>query len=136
MKIIEEFKKFAIKGNVIDMSVGIIIGSAFGKIVTSFVNDILMPPLSLLTGGVNLNNKIITLKKAAEGVEAITLNYGSFLNVISDFLIIAFSIFMVIKQMNKLNKKDQKEKERKEPIAKDIQLLTEIRDELKSLSTK
>lgn len=118
MKIIEEFKKFAIKGNVIDMSVGIIIGSAFGKIVTSFVNDILMPPLSLLTGGVNLNDKVITLKKATEGVEAITLNYGSFLNIIFDFLIIAFSIFIVIKQMNKLNKKDEEEKEEKNQYLK------------------
>lgn len=124
----KEFKQFAIKGNVIDMSVGIIIGAAFGKIVSSLVTDIIMPPIGLLLGGINFSHFVITLKKATETTEAITLNYGLFVNTVIDFLIIAFSIFIVIKQLNKLKKKE--ESKPSEPT-EEIILLREIRDQLK-----
>ena len=125
---LQEFKNFAMKGNVVDMAVGVVIGSAFGKIVSSFVSDIIMPPLSFLTGGIDFSNLHITLKKASAGVTGITLNYGVFINTILDFLIISLSIFMVIRQINKLRKKE----EAKPPqIAEDVLLLREIRDSLK-----
>lgn len=131
MKIIEEFKTFAMKGNVVDMGVGIIIGAAFGKIVTSFVNDILMPPLGLLTGGVDFADKMIVLKDATETAEAVTLNYGTFINSLIDFVIVAFAIFFVIKQMNKLmDEPEEEKKEEPKKIPEDIKLLTEIRDSL------
>ncbi|MFA6307382.1 MAG: large-conductance mechanosensitive channel protein MscL [Patescibacteria group bacterium] len=124
----KEFKKFAIKGNVLDMAVGVIIGAAFGKIVTSFVNDLIMPPISVLTGGVNFSKLAITLKKASDTSTAITLNYGAFINTTLDFLIISFSIFIMVKQINKFKKKEEaKAKE----IPEDILLLREIRDTLK-----
>ncbi len=106
---LEEFKKFAMRGNVVDMAVGIVIGAAFGKIVTSFVNDVLMPPLGKLMGGVDFSNLFINLGSesfaslaAAQEAGAATLNYGVFINTVLDFLIVAFAIFMVIKAMNKL----------------------------------
>lgn len=124
----KEFKKFAIKGNVMDMAVGIIIGSAFGKIVSSFVADIIMPPIGVLLGNINFSDLAITLKKATETNEAVTLNYGMFINTVIDFLIIAFVIFLVVKQINKLKKKEEAK-----PVtpAEDILLLREIRDSLK-----
>lgn len=125
---LQEFKKFAIKGNVMDMAVGVIIGSAFGKIVSSFVSDVIMPPIGVLTGGVDFSKLAITLKKASVNTTAITLNYGLFINTIIDFVIISFSIFIVIKQINKLKKKEE-EKPKKTP--EDILLLREIRDSLK-----
>jgi len=133
MKIVNEFKEFAIKGNMTDMAVGIIIGGAFGKIVSSLVSDVIMPPLGLITGGVDFADKAITLKKATETAEAVTLNYGLFINNILDFVIVAFAIFIVIKQINKLRRKEEDAPEEKKvaPIPKDIQLLTEIRDSLK-----
>lgn len=132
MEIIKEFKEFAIKGNVIDMAIGIVIGTAFGKIVSSFVTDIIMPPISVLTGGVDFSNLAFTLKSATETTEAITLNYGIFLNTVTDFLIIAFAIFFVIKQLNRFKRKEETKKEEKpkEP-AEEIILLREIRDSLK-----
>ncbi len=106
---LEEFKKFAMRGNVVDMAVGIVIGAAFGKIVTSFVNDVLMPPLGKLVGGVDFSNLFINLGSesyaslaAAQEAGVATLNYGVFINTVLDFLIVAFAIFMVIKAMNKL----------------------------------
>ncbi|MBT4850194.1 large-conductance mechanosensitive channel protein MscL [Candidatus Parcubacteria bacterium] len=125
---LKEFKKFALKGNVMDMAVGIIIGAAFGKIVSSFVADIIMPPIGILLGGVDFSNLSITLKEASEGVEAVTLKYGLFINTIIDFVIIAFAIFIVIKQINKLKKKE--EAKPTQPT-EDILLLREIRDSLK-----
>ena len=125
---LQEFKKFAIKGNVIDMAVGIIIGAAFGKIVSSFVADIIMPPIGVLMGGVDFSKLAITLKEASEGAEAITINYGMFINTVIDFLIIAFAIFMVIKQINKLKKKEE---EKPTELTEDILLLREIIDSLK-----
>jgi len=124
----KEFKNFAIKGNVIDMAVGIVIGTAFGKIVSSFVSDIIMPPIGALTGGVDFSNLVITLKKASEGAEAVTLNYGAFINTALDFIIIAFAIFIVIKQINRFKKKEE---EKPTTTPEDTQLLREIRDSLK-----
>ena len=135
MKFIDEFKAFALKGNVIDMAVGIIIGGAFGKIVSSVVNDIIMPPIGLLVGGVNFTDLKIVMKEAVGNAPAVTLNYGNFLQVTFDFLIIAFSIFMVIKFMNNLNRKKEAAQTATPPPpaapSKEEQLLTEIRDLLK-----
>lgn len=127
-KFIDEFKNFAIKGNVIDMAVGIVIGTAFGKIVSSFVSDIIMPPIGVLTGGVDFSNLVITLKSATETAEAVTLNYGMFLNALIDFVIIAFAIFIVIKQLNRFKKKEEA---KPKTTPEDIVLLREIRDSLK-----
>lgn len=141
MKMIEEFKQFAMRGNVIDMAVGIIIGGAFGKIVSSAVSDIVMPPIGLLVGGVNFTDLKITLKDqitdAAGAVlnPAVTLNYGNFIQVTFDFVIIAFAIFLMIKMMNNLNRKKVEAPSTPvtpPPPPADIQLLTEIRDLLKN----
>jgi|SRR5690606_3807992 len=134
MKIIQEFKAFAMRGNVIDMAVGIIIGGAFGKIVSSIVNDIIMPPIGLLVGGVNFNDLKFVMKDAVGDIPAVTLNYGNFLQVLFDFLIIAFSIFMVIKVMNAAKKKEEapvEEPKAPEPTNEE-KLLSEIRDLLKN----
>lgn len=140
-KILQEFKQFAMRGNVVDMAVGIIIGGAFGKIVSSVVADIIMPPVGLLIGGVNFSDLKITLKEAvmkggAEVTPAVTLNYGNFIQTTLDFIIIALAIFLLVKGMNALNKK--KKEEPKAPAAPpaDIQLLTEIRDLLKKRNKK
>lgn len=116
------------KGNVVDLAVGVVIGAAFGKIVSSFVTDIIMPPIGLLTGGMDFSNLVITLKKATPVAEAVTINYGIFLNSVIDFVIVAFAIFIVVKQMNRL-KKAEEEKPEKTP--EDVLLLREIRDSLK-----
>ncbi len=105
MGMIKEFQEFAVKGNVVDMAVGIIIGGAFGKIVTSLVNDVIMPPIGLLLGGVNFTDLTITLKKAVGDTAAVTLNYGSFVQTVVDFLIVAISVFMVIKALNAFRRK-------------------------------
>jgi large conductance mechanosensitive channel len=137
MGLIKEFKQFAMKGNVVDMAVGIIIGAAFGKIVSSVVNDIIMPPIGLLLGGVNFSDLTIVLKDATTDsagavVKAVTLNYGAFLQTVIDFLIIAFSVFMLIKAMSKFKKKeDEKPVETPAPPAQEV-LLAEIRDILKN----
>ena len=130
MRIIQEFKEFAIKGNVVDLAVGVIIGGAFGKIITSLVNDIIMPPFGVLLGGSNLSDKVIILKNATETAGAVTLNYGLFLNNIIDFAIISFAIFFAIKQMNRLKREEPKSEPAVE-IPADVALLTEIRDLLK-----
>ncbi|MGZ8144218.1 MAG: large-conductance mechanosensitive channel protein MscL, partial [Methylosarcina sp.] len=104
MSMLQEFKEFAIKGNVMDMAVGIIIGVAFGKIVSSFVADVIMPPLGLVIGGVNFTDLAVTLKEASGNVPAVTLNYGNFIQTIVDFTIIAFAIFLVIKLINRLKR--------------------------------
>ena len=100
-----EFKDFAMRGNVVDMAVGIIIGGAFGKIVSSFVNDVLMPPIGMLMGGVDFADLAYTLKAATEEAGAVMLNYGSFIQSVVDFVIIAFAIFIAIKAMNNMKKK-------------------------------
>lgn len=104
MGMIKEFKEFAMRGNVMDMAVGIIIGAAFGKIVTSLVNDVIMPPIGMLLGNVDFSQLAVTLKEKTEAAEAVTLNYGVFINTILDFVIVAFAIFLVIKQMNRMKK--------------------------------
>lgn len=129
---IKEFKTFAMKGNVIDMAVGIIIGAAFGKIVSSIVNDIIMPPIGLLVGGVNFKDLKIVMKKAVEDNPDVTLNYGNFIQVTFDFLIIALAIFMVIKAMNAAKRKEEAAPPPAPPApSKEEILLTEIRDLLK-----
>ena len=125
---LQEFKKFAMKGNVVDLAVGVVIGAAFGKIVSSFVSDIIMPPIGLLTGGMDFSNLVITLKKATAVTEAVTINYGIFLNSVIDFVIVAFAIFIVVKQMNRLRKVEE---EKPEKTPEDVLLLREIRDSLK-----
>lgn len=111
LSIIKEFKEFAVKGNAIDMAVGLIIGASFGKIVTSLVNDVVMPPLGVIIGGVDFKNLKIILKEATADIPAVTLNYGQFINTVLDFLIVAFAIFLMIKTINSLKRKQaQKEK--------------------------
>ena len=137
-KFIDEFKAFAVKGNAIDMAVGVIIGGAFGKIVSSIVDNVIMPPIGVITGGVDFTNLKLTIKEAVtegENVisEAVTLNYGQFIQDIVDFLIIAFCVFLMVKGINKLSKKKEEEPAPApdpEPTAEE-KLLGEIRDLLK-----
>ena len=131
MKILDEFKAFAIKGNMIDMAVGIVIGAAFGKIVSSIVSDILMPPIGLLLGGVNFTDLKLVMKAATETVPAVTWNYGNFIQVLIDFLIIAFAIFMLVKAINSAKKKEAEAPAAPPAPTKEETLLTEIRDLLK-----
>lgn len=134
MKLVDEFKAFAMKGNVVDMAVGIIIGAAFGKIIASMVSDIIMPPLGLLIGGVNFTDLKFVMKAAVGENPAVTLNYGNFLQVVFDFLIVAFVVFMMIKAMNAAKRKEEaKPSSPPAPPAptKEEILLTEIRDLLK-----
>ena len=105
MSVINEFKEFAAKGNVVDMAVGIIIGGAFGKIVSSLVNDVIMPPIGLLLGGVNFTELAVTLKPASEGKAAVMLNYGNCIQTIVDFLIVAWAVFLLVKGLNALRRK-------------------------------
>lgn len=143
MGMLKEFKEFTMRGNVVDMAVGVIIGGAFGKIVSSLVNDVIMPPIGALIGGMDFTDLKLTVKDAVMNGEeivkpAVTLNYGNFIQVTVDFLIIAFSIFMLIKVINMLNRK-KKAEEAAAPApppapaepSEDIKLLTEIRDLLK-----
>lgn len=131
MSMIKEFKDFAMKGNVVDMAVGIIIGGAFGKISSSFVADVLMPPIGMMLGGMDFSKMAITLKPGSEGVEPVLLKYGVFINTTIDFLIIAFAIFMVVKGMNSLKKKQEEAPAAPPEPSTDVKLLTEIRDLLK-----
>lgn len=135
MSIFSEFKKFAVKGNVVDMAVGIIIGAAFGKIVTSLVNDVITPPIGLLIDGVDFSKLNITLKEAEGEATAVVLNYGLFLQTVLNFLIIAFAIFLFVKGINRLREhfeKDQAEQAAKPAIpSAELKVLQEIRDTLK-----
>ena len=128
MSILKEFKDFAVKGNVVDLAVGIIIGAAFGKIVTSIVADVIMPPIGLLIGGVDFSDLVITLKAAEGATPAVVISIGKFLQTIIDFTIIAFAIFMLIKVINKVKAKDAPPAAA--PTAQEV-LLTEIRDLLR-----
>ena len=134
----KEFKEFAMRGNVIDMAVGIIIGAAFGKIVTSLVNDVIMPPIGMLVGNVDFSQLFINLGDTAyatlaeaQEAGAATINYGIFLQTIFDILIVAFAIFMVVKQMNRLKKQEEAAPPAPPKPTKDQELLTEIRDLLR-----
>lgn len=134
MSIVKEFKEFAVKGNVMDMAVGIIIGVAFGKIVSSFVADVLMPPIGMLIGGVDFSNLMITLKAAEEGVEAVAIRYGVFLQAVFDFIIVAFAVFMAVKALNSMRKKEAETPAEPPAPSAQEQLLMEIRDLLKDRS--
>ena len=134
--ILKEFREFALTGNVVDMAVGIIIGAAFGKIVTSLVNDVITPPLGIIVGGVDFKDLKLVLKAAKGNAPAVTLNYGNFIQCTIDFIIVAIAIFAVIKAMNALRTLAIKEKKEAEEITppeptKEEALLTEIRDILK-----
>lgn len=131
MKLVDEFKSFAMKGNVVDLAVGIIIGAAFGKIVSSMVADIIMPPLGLLIGGVNFTDLRVVLRAASEAHPAVTWNYGNFLQVTFDFMIVAFSVFMIIKAMNSAKRREEAAPSAPPAPTKEEVLLTEIRDLLK-----
>lgn len=130
MGMLQEFKTFAMRGNVVDLAVGIVIGAAFGKIVSSFVADVIMPPIGLIIGGVNFKNLAITIKEASGDAAAVTINYGNFFQTLFDFLIIAFAIFMVIKGMNSLKKKEEVAPAEPPAPSREEILLTEIRDAL------
>lgn len=131
MSLIKEFKEFAIRGNVVDMAVGIIIGGAFGKIVSSLVTDVIMPPIGVLLGGVDFSKLSITVREASETAESVSINYGKFINTVIDFIIIAFVIFMAIKAMNKMKKQEEEKLAAPPAPSKQEILLTEIRDLLK-----
>ena len=131
MSWIKEFKAFAMRGNVIDLAVAVVIGGAFGKIVASFVNDILMPPLGVLLGGVDFKDLMLVIKSATEEAAAVTINYGMFVQNVIDFLIVAFAIFLMIKGINSLKKKEEAAPAPPPAPSKEEQLLTEIRDLLK-----
>jgi len=131
MKLLHEFKAFAMRGNVVDLAVAVIIGGAFGKIVSSFVTDILMPPLGLLLGGLDFKDMMYTMKEAVGETPAVTLNYGMFIQNVIDFLIIAFVIFMAIKAMVSMKKQEEVAPEVPPLPTKDQELLAEIRDLLK-----
>ena len=137
MKIIKEFKEFAIKGNMFDMAIGIIIGTAFNKIVSSLVNDIIVPFFGLIIGNVNFQNLKVVLQEEMRindgsiTQELVAIKYGNLIQVVFDFFIIAFTIFLVIKIFNKLRKKAEDEKDTTVPTPRDIELLSEIRDLLK-----
>ena len=131
MKLVDEFKAFAMKGNVVDLAIGIIIGAAFGKIVSSMVADIIMPPLGLLIGGVNFTDLKVILKAAVGTNPAVTWNYGNFLQAAFDFLIVAFVVFLVIKAIVAAKKKEEVAPAAPPAPSKEEVLLTEIRDLLK-----
>ncbi len=128
MSMMKEFKEFAMRGSVVDLAVGIIIGAAFGKIVTSIVNDVIMPPIGILVGGVDFSNLSITLKDAIPPNPAVVIRYGVFLNTIIDFVIVAFAIFLLIRAINAFKKKEEAAPA---PPPRQEVLLTEIRDLLK-----
>jgi large conductance mechanosensitive channel len=137
---LEEFKKFAMRGNVIDLAVGIIIGAAFTAIVNSLVNDVLMPPLGLLIGGIDFSEFFVTLKgqggyqtlDQAKNAGAVTLNYGLFINSIIKFLIVAFAVFILVKQINRLQRTEAEKPAPPAPPPPEVTLLTEIRDLLRA----
>ncbi|URL06386.1 large-conductance mechanosensitive channel protein MscL [Avibacterium sp. 21-595] len=131
MSFMKEFREFAMRGNVVDMAVGVVIGGAFGKIVSSFVADVIMPVLGLFTGGVDFKDLHLVLKEAVGDVPAVTLNYGVFVQNIVDFVIIAFAIFLVVKGMNKMKKPAEEPEAAPAEPSNEEKLLTEIRDLLK-----
>ncbi len=131
MGMINEFKAFAVKGNVVDMAVGIIVGAAFGKIVSSLVGDVIMPPIGVLLGGVDFTNLAFTVKEAAGSAPAVLISYGKFIQTIIDFTIIAFAIFMAVKAINSLRKKEETAPLSPPAPSREEVLLAEIRDLLK-----
>lgn len=134
MSFFKEFKEFAVRGNVLDMAVGVVIGGAFGKIVSSLVGDVIMPVVGVVTGGVNFTDLKITLKQAVADAPAVTINYGTFIQTVVDFTIIAFCIFCVIKAINSFKRKQEEAPATPATPPADIALLSEIRDLLKNKS--
>jgi large conductance mechanosensitive channel len=135
MSLAKEFREFAVKGNVVDMAVGVIIGGAFGKIVTSLVNDVIMPPVGLAVGGVNFTQLQVTLKEAEGAAPAVALKYGVFLQTIFDFFIVAAAIFAAVKLINRLKRAEEAKAPAAPPAPpKEEVLLTEIRDALRDLN--
>lgn len=131
MSLLSEFKEFAVKGNVVDMAVGIVVGAAFGKIVSSFVNDVIMPPIGLMLGGVNFSELAVILKPAEGEIAAVAIRYGAFLQTLFDFIIIAFAIFVAVKAMNTLKRLREDEPVAPPPAPEpsdEVKLLGEIRD--------
>ena len=130
MAIIKEFKDFAMRGNVVDLAVGVIIGAAFGKIVTSLVNDVIMPPIGYLTGGIDFKNLKVIIKQGdpTKKIADVSMNYGNFINTIIEFLIVAFCIFMVVKTINSLKKPVEAQQAAEPEPTKEELLLTDIRD--------
>lgn len=131
MSLKEDFKKFVMRGNVLDLAVAVVIGAAFGRIVTSFVNDLLMPPIGILLGGVDFTDLMLVLREAGEETAAVTINYGVFLQTVVNFLIIAAAIFMVIKLFEKAKKKEEVKPPPVAVIPPQEKLLAEIRDLLR-----
>jgi large conductance mechanosensitive channel len=131
MSFVSEFKSFAMKGNVVDMAVGIIIGVAFGKVVASLVRDVIMPPIGVLVGGVDFSELAYIIQEAQDEAAAVAINYGLFIQSIVDFLIVAFAIFMAVKVMNTLKKKEEVAPVAPAKPSTEVVLLTEIRDFLK-----
>ena len=132
MGMMQEFKTFAVKGNVIDMAVGIVIGAAFGKIVSSFVADVIMPPIGVALGGVDFSSLAWTVQEAVGETAAVTINYGAFIQTVVDFTIIALAIFMVVKAINNMKKQEEEAPKAPPAPSKEEVLLTEIRDLLKN----
>jgi len=131
MTMLKEFKDFAVKGNVVDMAVGIIVGAAFGKIVSSFVGDVVMPPIGVLLGGVDFTNLTFIIKEAAGDAPAVVIGYGKFIQTVVDFTIVAFAIFMAVKAINTLKRKEEEASQAPPETPVEVVLLTEIRDLLK-----
>jgi len=131
MSMMKEFKEFAMKGNVVDMAVGIVIGAAFGKIINSLVQDVIMPPIGVLLGDVDFSKMGYIVKEATETAEAVMIKYGAFINTIIEFIIIAFAIFLVVKGINNMRKKEEAKPAPPPAPSKEENLLTEIRDLLK-----
>lgn len=131
MSMLKEFKEFAVRGNVVDMAVGIIIGAAFGKIVSSLVGDVIMPPIGALLGGMDFSNLTLTVKEASAGTPAVVISYGKFIQTIVDFVIIAFAVFIGVKAINRLKRKEEQAPAAPQPPPAQEVLLAEIRDLLK-----
>jgi large conductance mechanosensitive channel len=136
---LKEFRDFAMRGNVIDLAFGVILGAAFSGIVTSLVNDVIMPPIGYIMGGIDFSNYFITIKgdsyaslKAAKDAGAVTINYGVFINAVINFLIVAFALFLVVKQINRFHKKQETAPAAPPPPTRSEELLAEIRDTLKA----
>ncbi len=129
-KMIEEFKSFAIKGNAVDLAVGVVIGAAFGKIVASLVEDLINPIIGLVTGGIDFSDKVIVLKKATEAQAQLTLNYGMFITVLINFVIVAWAIFLVVKGINNLKRKEEENPTEPKMPSEEVMLLREISDKL------
>ena len=131
MSVLSEFKSFAMRGNVVDMAVGIIIGAAFGKIVSSFVNDVVMPPIGVLLGGVNFRDLAVVIQRATETQAEVAIKYGMFVQTIIDFIIIAIAVFVGVKAMNSMKAKEEAKPAAVAEVPEDTKLLAEIRDLLK-----